>query len=161
VTDEEIKELIAMDAAVTRNFHLSEFIVSDTATRLGIDNTPNAPIVATLLHVLIPAMQSIRDLLKVPVTIKSGYRCPALNVAVRGSRNSQHTDGHACDFVAPDFGKPSQVSKYLVEHMDTIKFDQLIHEGGWVHISFSPRPRNQVLTAHFTADGVSYTQGLS
>jgi hypothetical protein len=161
VTDEEIKELIAMDKPVTKNFHLSEFIVSDTATRLGIDNTPNAPIVATLLNVLIPAMQSVRDLLDASVTIKSGYRCPALNAAVRGSQNSQHVDGHACDFVAPDFGKPSEVARFLVEHMDKVRFDQLIQEGGWVHISFSPRPRNQVLTAHFNGGGVRYTQGLS
>jgi putative chitinase len=54
-----------------------------------------------------------------------------------------------------------EVAAELVRHMAALKFDQLIAEGRWVHVSFSPRPRNQVLTAHFSASGVSYTQGLS
>lgn len=146
---------------VTESFHLSEFLVSTTAIRLGIDNTPSASILATLVNVLIPAMQSVRDLLAAPVIIKSGYRCPALNAAVGGSEGSQHMDGHACDFVAPHFGPPSRVASYLVAHMDRVRFDQLILEGGWTHISFSPRPRNEVLTAHFRPGRkVSYTRGL-
>jgi hypothetical protein len=146
---------------VTPNFFLSEFIVSDTAVRLGIDNTPSASILATLRNVLIPAMQSVHDLLGAPVIIKSGYRCPQLNAAVRGAQGSQHMDGHACDFVSPVFGVPSAIAKFLVNRMDTVRFDQLIQEGAWVHISFSPRPRAEVLTAHFTVDGVSYTKGLA
>lgn len=149
------------DTRVTEDFHLSEFTHSDTAVRLGIDNTPSASILATLVNVLIPAMQDVRELLGAPVIIKSGYRCPALNQAVRGSQSSQHMDGHACDFIAPKFGQPSQIAAYLVSRMDKVKFDQLIMEGAWVHISFSPRPRNEVLTAHFSPQGVSYTRGLT
>lgn len=150
-----------IDDRVTEHFHVSEFLVSDTALRLGIDNTPNASIMATLRNVLIPAMQQVRDLLAAPVIVKSGYRCPALNTAIRGSQSSDHLTGHACDFVAPRYGPPSRVAALIVAHMDRIKFDQLIHEGGWVHISFAPRRRNEVLTAHFTASGVSYTRGLA
>lgn len=149
------------DLRVTQDFHLSEFTHSDTAVRLGLDNTPSATVMATLVNVLIPAMQQVRELLGAPVIIKSGYRSPALNAAVRGSGHSQHMDGHACDFVAPRFGPPSRVAAYLVSKMAEIKFDQLIMEGAWCHISFSPRPRNEVLTAHFTAAGVSYTRGLA
>lgn len=150
-----------LDERITADFALSEFIVSDTATRLGIDNMPGAQIEATLRNVLIPAMQQIRDLLCVPVLIKSGYRCAALNVAVRGASASQHCTGHAADFVAPAFGSPRKVCAFLVDRMAVLRFDQLIQEGGWAHISFAPRPRNQVLTAHFTPAGVSYTQGLA
>lgn len=150
-----------LDDHVTRDFTLSEFIVSSTAVRWGIDNTPNAPIVATLRNVLIPAMQQVRDLLASPVFITSGYRCPELNRVIRGSLSSQHMDGHACDFVAPRYGPPSRVASLLVAHMADLKFDQLILEGGWVHISFAPRPRNEVLTAHFRPEGVTYTKGLA
>ena len=150
-----------LDENVTADFHLSEFITSDTAARLGIDNTPPATVLATLRNVLIPAMQQVRDLLGVPIIVKSGYRCPALNAAVRGASSSQHLDGHACDFVAPAFAAPSVIARFLVDHMAELHFDQLIMEGGWVHISFAPRPRNQVLTAHFSDGGVSYTQGLA
>lgn len=149
------------DVHVTRDFWLSEFTTSATAIRLGIDNTPSASIMATLINVLIPAMQAVRDLLAVPMIVKSGYRSPALNAAVRGAGSSQHLDGHACDFVAPAFGLPSHVAAFLVDRMNTIHFDQLILEGGWVHISFGPRPRNEVLTAHFADSGVTYTRGLA
>lgn len=150
-----------MDERLTDNFFLSEFLASDTAARLGIDNTPPAQVMATIRNVLAPGMQAVRDLLGVPILISSGYRSPELNRAIRGAQNSQHSTGHACDFRAPGFGTPRAVCDLLVRHIERLKFDQLIHEGGWAHISFAPRPRNQVLTAHFTPQGVSYTQGLS
>lgn len=149
------------DERVTPNFHLSEFITSDTAARLGIDNTPTAVALANLKNVLIPAMQQIRDLLEVPIVVKSGYRGSALNAAVRGSSTSQHCTGQACDFVAPGFGSPKAVCTTLVANMHVLRFDQLIWEGGWVHISFCARPRSEVLTAHFSGGGVSYTRGLA
>lgn len=151
-----------LDALVTPNFALSEFVVSDTAARLGIDNTPPAMVEANLRNVLIPAMQQIRDLLMFPVMIKSGYRSPKLNAAVRGASASDHVTGHAADFVCPAYGSPRAVCERLLELQHRIKFDQLINEGGgWIHVSFSPRRRNEVLTAHFGQDGrVRYTQGL-
>ena len=41
----------------------------------------------------------------------------------------------------------------------TIRFDQLIQEGTWVHISFDPQMRGQALTAHFVNGKATYTQG--
>ncbi|HWH74952.1 MAG TPA: D-Ala-D-Ala carboxypeptidase family metallohydrolase [Methylibium sp.] len=149
------------DERLTANFWLSEFLASDTAARLGIDNTPTAMVEATIRNVLAPGMQAVRDLLGVPVQITSGYRSPKLNAAVRGSQGSQHCSGHAADFRAPGFGTPRRVCELLVQRMALVRFDQLIHEGSWVHISFAPRQRNEVLTAHFRPDGVSYTRGLS
>lgn len=150
-----------LDERITRDFALSEFVVSDTGARLGIDNTPPAQVEATLRNVLIPAMQQVRDLLGVPVFVRSGYRSPQLNAAVRGAPSSQHVTGHAADFVAPAFGSPRRVAETIVAHMAELRFDQCIQEGGWVHLSFAPRPRSEVLTAHFTASGVSYTRGLA
>lgn len=145
---------------VTANFRLSEFLASETATRLGLDNTPTAEVLATLRNVLAPGLQQVRNILGKPVFITSGYRSPETNAAVRGARTSQHVTGHAADFKSPEFGPPSAVAAELVRHIKTLKFDQLICEGSWVHISFAPRPRNEVLTAHFTPSGVSYTRGL-
>lgn len=146
---------------ISRNFAMSEFVVSHTATRLAIDNTPSATIIATLTNVLIPAMQQIRDMLGEPVIVKSGYRCPHLNAVVRGAPNSDHLTGHAADFVAPAFGDPLKICRFLLAEQPTLKWDQLIFEVGWVHISFNVRRRNQVLTAHYTDNGVRYTQGLA
>jgi hypothetical protein len=150
-----------IDPLVTQHFRLSEFLDSETATRLDLDNTPTPDVLATLRNVLVPGMQQVRNILGKPVFVTSGYRSPSVNAAVRGSPSSQHVTGHACDFKCPAFGSPVEVAAELVRHMAALKFDQLIAEGRWVHVSFSPRPRNQVLTAHFSASGVSYTQGLS
>ena len=150
-----------IDTFVTPNFSLSEFIDSDTATRLNIDNTPSPEAESNLRLVTIPGMQAIRELLAVPVIIKSGYRSRLLNAAVRGAPSSQHLTGNAADFVAPAYGSPLRICEYLVKNMDRIKFDQLIQEGAWVHVSFAVHRRNEVLTAHFSSAGVSYTPGLA
>lgn len=149
------------EIAVTANFALSEFTSSDTAERLGIANTPDDVAMGNLCNILIPGMQRIRDLLGVPVVVKSGFRGRLLNAAVKGSPSSQHLTGNACDFVAPGYGSPRQVCELLVHQAALIRFDQLICEGSWVHVSFAPNRRNQVLTAHFTPGGVTYTQGLA
>jgi len=138
------------------HFSMSELTASDMAVRLGIDNTPSAEIVANL-EVLAMGLEDIRDILGHPMRISSGYRCPKLNTAVKGSRTSAHMDGFAADFTCPAFGTPLEVVKSI--ERSPIMFDQCIQEGTWVHISFDPRERRQVLTAHFGAGGTTYTIG--
>ena len=150
-----------IDPLISQHFRLSEFLDSDTATRLDLDNTPPPDVLATLRNVLIPGMEAVRSILGASVLITSGYRSPSVNAAVRGAASSQHVTGHAADFKCPDFGSPLEVATELVKHMQKLKFDQLIQEGNWCHISFAPRPRNQVLTAHFGGGRVSYTSGLA
>jgi hypothetical protein len=151
-----------IDEYLQQSFRLSEFLRSETGIRRGLDNTPKATELANIRNVLAPGMQRVRNTLSAPVLILSGYRSPAVNAAVGGSGSSQHMLGLACDFVAPDFGNPKAITKYLMERSGEIRFDQLIWEGGWVHISFvTTPPRSQVLTAHFTGGRVSYTPGLA
>jgi hypothetical protein len=77
--------------------------------------------------------------------------------AVGGTVFSAHTQGWAVDFLC----KPL-TPEYIVQMIDTskVEFDQLIHEGTWVHISFAPTLRQQVLIAHFSAAGTTYTRGV-
>jgi len=150
-----------IDERLQQSFRLSEFLRSDTAVRRGLDNVPKPTEMANIRHVLAPGMQRVRNCLGVPVHITSGYRSPEVNRAVGGSGNSQHSQGLAADFVAPEFGLPRAVARYLMERSAEIRYDQLIWEGAWVHISFvADRPRSQALTAHFAAGGVSYTPGV-
>lgn len=149
-----------IDEKVTPSFWLSEFLESDAATRMRLDNSPDVESLRNLRLLTIPGMQSVRDCLGQPVFISSGYRSPAVNKAVGGAPSSQHTIGQAADFKCPNFGSPLTVARWLVAH-PSVKWDQLIMEGQWCHISFSEHPRGQVLTAHFEPGGVSYTSGLS
>lgn len=150
-----------VDERLQQHFWLSEFLRSDTALRRGIDNVPRAGELSNIRNVLAPGMVRVRNLLRTPVLITSGYRSEALNAAVGGSKSSQHLQGLAADFISPDFGTPRKIAQMLMERSTEIRFDQLIWEGQWVHISFVPgAPRGEVLTAHFFAGGVSYTKGL-
>lgn len=150
-----------MSERLTQSFSLDEFLASQTATRKGISNTPDAGSLNTIRTVLAPGLQRVRDLLGVPMFITSGYRSPTLNRSVGGSRTSQHVTGNAADFYAPGFGSPLEICRFLNQHRAQIGFDQLIEEGTWVHISFvAGAPRGQVLTAYFEGGGVRYVPGL-
>ncbi len=150
------------DERLQQSFWLSEFLRSDTAQRRGLDNTPNAQALANIKLVLAPGMQRVRNLLLQPVLVTSGYRSPAVNAAVGSGHTSQHLQGLAADFVCPEFGTPRRVAQCLLEHASEIRFDQLIWEGAWVHVSFTrSAPRGEVLTAHFMAGGgVAYSTGI-
>lgn len=150
------------DERIGRFFWLSEFLRSDTAVRLGLDNTPDVAAANNLRNVLAPGMERIRNLLRVPAFISSGYRSSAVNAAVHGSVASQHLKGEAADFISPEAGTPKSIALLLAKHQPEIRFDQLIFEGSWVHVSFTAgKPRGSVLTAHFTNGGVTYTPGLA
>lgn len=126
------------DVKLSAHFDLSEFTISQTAARLGIDNTPPPDVVERLKHTA-QGLEGIRILLGVPIIISSGYRSPALNAAVGGSKTSQHMTGEAVDFTAPGFGSPRHVMDRILDA--GIGFDQCILEfppNGWVHMSFVP-----------------------
>lgn len=144
------------------SFHLDEFLHSQTAQRKGISNAPTPAHLENITRLLAPGMQRVRDLLRVPVLISSGYRSLALNRAVGGSATSQHCEGLAADFTAPAFGSPRRICEHILANASEIRFDQLIYEGTWVHISFvAAAPRHEVLTAHFGGGRVTYSRGLA
>lgn len=143
---------------LTKNFSLWELCRSDYAIRKGLNNNPD-PDTIERLKFLASGLQEVRDLLKVPMLITSGYRSPKVNSAVGGSITSQHMKGEAADFVAPGFGTARDICEALVK--SPIKFDQLIEEGDWVHVSFTETPRRSVLTARFPNGKAVYSQGLT
>lgn len=90
---------------LSENFTLEEFTRSDTATRLGIDNTPGEKELEALRILVERTLQPLRDRLGIPVHVNSGYRCPELNEAVGGVPTSQHQKGEAADLSVD--GKPA------------------------------------------------------
>lgn len=138
------------------NFTLDELTASQTAARKKIDNTP-PPEVVTRLQDTARRMEQVRALLGArPIHVSSGYRSPRLNRAIGGAANSHHTLGYAVDFTCRGFGSPLEVCRAIAA--SDIAFDQMIEEcGQWVHLSFAPPLRRQVLTFR----NGRYTPGLT
>lgn len=127
-------------------FTIAELCRSNTADRLGIDNRCKKEHVVNLTALVDNVLDPLREWYGKPITVNSGFRCPALNEAVRGSKTSQHMSGQAADI---DTGERQQ-NKLLFEHIrKNLPFDQLIDESNfaWVHVSYRTdgKNRNQVL----------------
>ena len=144
---------------LTDHFTLSEMTFSQTALRKGIPNNPDVQHVTNLKSLCERVLEPIRTLIGKPIFITSGYRSEALNAAVGGSKKSQHTKGLAADIICPSFGSARNLAE-IIAISSNIEFDQLIEEGGWVHISTSDSPRNHVMTAVFEDGKVTYRAGL-
>jgi hypothetical protein len=122
---------------MTPHFKLSEFVASNKAESLGIDNTPNPAYLGNISKTA-ELLERVRTALGAPVTITSGYRCIKLNKAVGGATTSDHARGEAADIVAPGFGTPYEIAKKLEPMVSSLGIGQLILEGikgkQWVHI---------------------------
>lgn len=130
---------------LSKHFHLDELTVSQTAARRGLDNTPPPAILAQLRETA-QKMELVRTILgSKPIIVTSGYRSPAVNRAVKGSRTSAHMRGEAVDFICPGFGSPLAICRALSIQKD-LPYDQIIEEGSWVHIGFAKFPRREVWT---------------
>lgn len=129
---------------LSKNFTVNELTYSDTAARLGIDNTPDADSLENLQFLVDNVLQPLRDMYGRPIVVNSGYRCPELNKAVGGAKNSQHMTGQAADIT----GGSKSENKHLFNLVLDSDFDQLIDEKNysWIHISYNKnRNRHQIL----------------
>ena len=133
------------------HFTIEEFTQSQTAGRLGINNDLPIELYETAKRTA-EGLEQVRSLLRShPIHISSGYRCLALNAALGSKNTSQHVKAEAVDFTCPTFGSVDRIVRAIVG--STIKYDQVIREfcskdnpnSGWVHISFSDKPKRQAL----------------
>ena len=128
---------------------------SQLASRLNIDNRPDAAACAAMRVLCLEVLEPIRGHINRPFSPSSGFRCQALNRALGSHDKSQHCLGQAVDIDL--FGVAQQdLARWIGAHLS---FDQLIVEypqadnvsAGWLHISFvSGGNRNETLTKTFT-----------
>ena len=146
-----------MDRQVSLNFSLRELTYSDTAIRLGIDNTPTNEVLINLQNVCQFILEPVRNHFDKPITITSGYRSPELCKAIGSSATSQHTRGEAVDFEILGIAN-KEVSDWIVNHLE---FDQCILEfwekdkinSGWVHISYNKENNRKMYLRAYKANG--------
>lgn len=136
---------------LSRHFRFREMIHSNTANRLGIDNTPGKIQIVRFEDLCMNVLEPIRQHFGSPITITSGYRSLELNRAIGSHDNSQHVKGEAADFKINGYSL-SDAFEWIVVESD-IDFDQIIYEfgeQGWIHISHTNRRdnRNQALCAY-------------
>ena len=150
---------------LTANFSLHELTKSETALRMGFDNTPGEAETEALRLLAEKVLQPVRDHFGKGVKCNSGFRSPESNAAVGGSRTSDHCLGRAADIEIP--GIPNaELAQWI---MDNLEYTQLILEfytpgipdSGWVHVSYdTDNLKKQELTAMKVAGKTQYVSGL-
>jgi len=150
---------------LTTNFSLHELTKSETALRMGFDNTPGEVETENLRLLAEKVLQPVRDHFGKGVKVNSGFRSPESNAAVGGSKTSDHCKGQAADIEIP--GVPNaELAQWI---MDNLEYTQLILEfytpgipdSGWVHVSYDPdNLKKQELTAMKVAGKTQYVPGL-
>jgi hypothetical protein len=150
---------------LSANFTLKELTKSDTATRLGIDNTPDEAVIESLKLLCENVLQPVRDHFGKSVTVNSGFRSPETNQATGGSKTSDHCKGQAADIEIDGISNPD-LAHWIMDNCD---YTQLILEfytqgqpnSGWVHVSYDPSNlKMQELTAVKVAGKTTYLAGL-
>jgi uncharacterized protein YcbK (DUF882 family) len=96
---------------LSKNFQLSEF-----ASKCG---RPTPLEVVERLQVLAQNLQVLRDEVKRPIRINSGYRSPQHNRSIKGATKSRHVVGDAADIVVTGI-TPTEVATTI---------ERLISEG--------------------------------
>ena len=132
---------------ISNHISKSEAIKSNTATRLGIDNTPSPYELTNMIAIANNVFEPLREWVGGPIKINSFYRCEALNKAIGGSVRSQHCEGRAID-IDDTFGYKTNAEMYDYIKKN-INFYQLIWEFGndknpdWVHVSYISESENR------------------
>lgn len=130
---------------ISEHISYREATFSQTAQRLGIENTPTEEDIKRMKLVAVKCFEPIRAHYGNPIRVSSFFRSWKLNGNVpNSSATSQHPKGEAIDFVCE--GMP-ELFAWIRKN---IEFDQLIWEYGtdqepaWIHISYTEqRPNRQ------------------
>jgi hypothetical protein len=119
-----------------KNFKYKEFIRSDVAIRLGIDNVPNDDQWGNIERLAVNVLQPIRNKFG-QIRITSGFRSVELNQAIGGSRYSNHCRAEAADIEPVNNNiKLVDIMEYIV---DKLEFRTIILEYpplGWLHTDY-------------------------
>lgn len=139
---------------LSRNFSLWEMIRSETAIRKNYTEQFDPPleVIENLKNLCLHILQPCRNALG-PINVVIGYRCKRVNTDVKGAPNSQHIPGEASDleYYLDGVERNELLFKRILDLK--LPFDQLIWEFGdtnapaWVHVSYGPRNRRQILRA--------------
>lgn len=124
-----------MSEFVTPHFRWSEFLHSDTAVALGIENVPGDYEKANIVRTA-RILECVREDFGKPLRINSGYRCKELNAILPGaSSESYHLEGRAVDINI--LGYSSDVVLRLIDLLQIYDPVEIYQKGeSYVHVAY-------------------------
>ncbi|QXP45111.1 hypothetical protein [Microvirus mar57] len=111
-----------------------EFLYSQTAKVRGIDNCPTDWLIYSNLFYLAYMLDHLRNVYGRPLAITSGYRCPILNKAIGGVRNSRHLYGLAVDIRCLHNTDYEKIYQIIGKYARFIKYYSDKH---YIHVDFT------------------------
>lgn len=124
-----------MSIQITQHFSLDE-LTTTNKVKYKEKNYKYGLQKITQMNILAHFAEQVRLIVGCSMQITSGIRCEELNVAVGGSKTSQHLKGEAIDFIPTKIKIQTAFRKIRASNLD---FGQLIIEKSgqkeWIHIS--------------------------
>lgn len=132
-----------------KHFKLEEFTRSTTAVRLCIENNPAPEQIQNLNNLVSHVLDPLREVIKAPIIITSGFRSYELNKMIGGAPNSQHLSGCAADIKCCTRTETDTLWQILTRRTSRgqwyFVFDQAIYyrRSGSIHVSFTAHRANR------------------
>lgn len=140
----DLDAYIKMPNGIDSHFQYKEFVKSDTATRLNIDNTPTEDHWKSIELLVQNILEPIRTKFG-PIRITSGYRSVKLCEVVGSNKNSNHARGEAAD-IEPISDIP--LMKIMEWISANLNYRELIAEyfpDGWVHVAYRKNGNDKII----------------
>jgi RHS repeat-associated protein len=131
---------------LSKYLSLEDVIRSETATRLKVSNMPSPEHIENLKAFGRIIYDPIYENFNGNIKISSGYRSSQLNLAVGGSKKSQHLTGEALDIQGTNGVTNSDIFYFTKKNLN---YHQLIWEYGtkgnprWVHVGYRVKGNNK------------------
>lgn len=150
-----------------RYFSVKELCVSDTFPKLAVVPEKGTSEHTNIVNLIDNLLDPIREKVGRPIRVSSGYRPPALNKAVGGSKTSNHLYGNAADCTT---GSTAADNLLIVKALIQlgIRYDECIIEGAtlngqgeivgakWIHLAY--RREYNRMRLLWTKDMKTYSQ---
>lgn len=142
---------------ISKYMSYNEAVRSNTAARLGIDNTPTLYQLNNMIYVANEIFDKVREFVGGPLTCSSFLRVAELNKAIGSGPSSFHVHGGAIDI------KNISATVTNAQIFDFIRcnleFSELIWEYGtelepdWVHVAFLEGDNRKMVKRAHKVDG--------
>lgn len=142
---------------ISKYMSYNEAVRSNTAARLGIDNTPTLYQLNNMIYVANEIFDKVREFVGGPLTCSSFLRVAELNKAIGSGPSSFHVHGGAIDIKnISTTVTNAQIFDYI---RCNLEFSELIWEYGtelepdWVHVAFLEGDNRKMVKRAHKVDG--------